>query len=281
MGLSRKHLVIPFAAVIGVSAGMITNVMADSGARTSPSGAPSVPLVAHLKGGDEEVPTPGPADGFGTALVNVNGAEGEVCVELSTTNIGPWTMAHIHEGTVGTAGGVVVDFGSDLSGAETGPKLTKCVDADETVIDAIMADPTGYYVNVHTAAYPAGAVRGQLLHRSSETQFNPVPVRVYDSRAVAEGKIAADETRTVDLELPVGVRAGIVTVTVAETEVGGFLTVYAAGEPLPESSTINWTADGQAVATTTMAAVDVDGMINITAGQNATHVIVDVIGFIL
>ncbi|MEX2626910.1 MAG: CHRD domain-containing protein [Ilumatobacteraceae bacterium] len=280
--LSKKHLFIPFAAVIGVSAGMITNVVADSGARTSPSGEPSVPLVAHLKGGNEEVPNPGNPDGSGFALVNVSPANNnEVCVELTTRDIGEWAAAHIHEAGVGEAGPVVVDF--EIPAAGTGPELTHCVEVDPADLDVadLIDFPADYYVNVHTADFPGGAVRGQLAARSSETQFNPVPDRVYDSRGEAAGKIAADETRMIDLELPAGVRAGIITVTVAETEVGGFLTVYAAGEPLPASSTVNWTADDQAVATTTFAAVDADGMISITAGQNATHVIVDVIGFVI
>jgi hypothetical protein len=280
MGLSKKHLLIPLAATIGIGAGVITNVAADSGARTSPSGAPSVPLVAHLKGGTEEVPAPGDPDGFGFAIVNASPARGEVCIQLTTTNVGPWTLAHIHRAGVGSAGPVVVDFA--VSGTETGPELTKCVTANATLINEIIADPAGYYVNVHTAQFPAGAVRGQVAARSSETQFNPVPVRVYDSRDLAAGKIKVDETRQVDLQLPVGVRAGIITVTVTETEVGGFLTVYAGGvSSVPNSSTVNWTTSGTAVATTTFAAVDENGRISITAGQNATHVIVDVIGFVI
>jgi len=36
------------------------------------------------------------------------------------------------------------------------------VTVDATVAAAILAHPKGYYVNVHTAAFPNGAVRGQL-----------------------------------------------------------------------------------------------------------------------
>ena len=279
MGLSKKFLLIPLAATIGIGAGVITNVAALSGARTSPSGAPSVPLVAHLKGGSEEVPTAGDPDGFGFAVVNASPARGEVCIQLTTTNVGPWTLAHIHEGGVGAAGPVRVDFA--VTGTETGPELTKCVSADGALINRIIADPASFYVNVHSAQYPAGAVRGQVAARSSETQFNPVPVRVYDSRGLPAGKIKVNETRQVDLQLPAGVRAGIITVTVAETEIGGFLTVYAGGAAaVPNSSTVNWTTSGAAVAVSTIVAVDENGRISITAGQNATHVIVDVTGFI-
>ena len=280
MGLSKKYLLISLAATIGIGAGVITNVAALSGARTSPSGTPSVPLVAHLKGGSEEVPTAGDPDGFGFAVVNASPARSEVCIQLTTTNVGPWTLAHIHEGGVGASGPVRVDFA--VTGTETGPELTKCVSADAVLINRIIADPASFYVNVHTAQFPAGAVRGQVAARSSESQFNPVPVRVYDSRDLPAGKIKVNETRQVDLQLPAGVRAGIITVTVTETEIGGFLTVYAGGvAAVPNSSTVNWTTSGTAVAATTFAAVDENGRISVTAGQNATHVIVDVIGFVI
>ena len=37
-----------------------------------------------------------------------------------------------------------------------------CVEVDRDLAEAIAADPRGYYVNVHNAEFPGGAIRGQL-----------------------------------------------------------------------------------------------------------------------
>lgn len=280
MAFTRRHLIVPVAVLGGASAALITNaVAAENGARSAPNGDPAIPLVAHLKG-SEETPNPGDPDGQGLALVTLNAGTGQVCVELTTENVEPWVMAHIHQEDLGAAGPIVVDFG--ITAADTGPELTRCVTADPTLINSITEVPSNFYVNVHTASFPTGAVRGQLAARASEVQLIS-PNRVYDSRQTVEGKLAVGQTRTVDLQLPVGVRAALVTLTIDRTDAGGgFLTIYAADEPtVPPSSTINWNTAGQAIGTTTTVAVDRSGRINVTAGQGGTDFIIDVVGYVV
>ena|SRR5688500_6537882 len=114
------------------------------------------PLITTLTG-EAEVPGPGDPDGTGTATITFNPGQGEVCFELTVANIAPATAAHIHVGPVGVAGPVVVGLTPPTSGSSTG-----CVAADGDLVKAIIQEPSDYYVNVHNAAFPAGAVRGQL-----------------------------------------------------------------------------------------------------------------------
>jgi hypothetical protein len=117
--------------------------------------------------GSEEVPGPGDPDGFGAARVTLNPMTDEVCVNIGVLRIDPATMAHIHRGAAGVAGPVVVDFTSLIIPAAALPgvgssAVSGCVKANSAVIDEIIANPAGFYVNVHNAAFMAGAVRGQL-----------------------------------------------------------------------------------------------------------------------
>lgn len=98
----------------------------------------------------------GDPNGKGTAKVTLQQSKGKVCFKLTWSGIGPPTAAHIHKGKKGVAGPVVIPF---FGGAA---KHSGCVTAAKSLIAAIAKHPAGYYVNVHNAKYPGGALRAQL-----------------------------------------------------------------------------------------------------------------------
>jgi len=66
------------------------------------------------------------------------------------------SAAHIHRGGAKVASGpVVVPLGAKY-------KATGCIASTSAIVKAIAKNPKGFYVNIHTAKYPNGAVRGQL-----------------------------------------------------------------------------------------------------------------------
>lgn len=111
-------------------------------------------LTAQLSG-DAETDD----DGSGTATVVLDPEAGTACWEMTVENVDPITVSHIHMGAEGETGDVVVDL--DLDGFEGSSE--GCNDAaDPETMQSIIDDPSGFYVNVHTEALPAGAIRGQL-----------------------------------------------------------------------------------------------------------------------
>ena len=104
----------------------------------------------------------GDSDGTGTALLTVNAGQREVCWQLAVQNITlPATAAHIHKALAGDLGAIVVHLSApDLSGTATGCRSG----SDRELLEDILEHPDDYYVNVHNATFPPGAVRGQLEH---------------------------------------------------------------------------------------------------------------------
>ncbi len=65
-------------------------------------------------------------------------------------------VSHIHRGSAKTANGpVVVPLGDKYA-------AKGCTTSTSAIAGAIVKNPRGYYVNIHSAKYPNGAVRGQL-----------------------------------------------------------------------------------------------------------------------
>jgi CHRD domain len=138
--------------------GFVLVVVAASLALTTTATAAGGRTLVPQMTGTAEVPL-GDPDGTGTASVAVNPGLNMVCWEIAVQNITlPATAAHIHIAPVGVAGPVVVPLSPpDASGTSSG-----CATVDRMLAVAIVANPAAYYVNVHNADFPSGAVRGQL-----------------------------------------------------------------------------------------------------------------------
>jgi hypothetical protein len=107
--------------------------------------------------GANEVPGPGDPDGDGTFVAKINAGRATLCYTLTVSGIEPATAAHVHVGTIAEAGPVVIALVPPTTGSSTA-----CASADRELLRAITRNPDNYYVNVHNAAYPAGALRGQF-----------------------------------------------------------------------------------------------------------------------
>jgi cytochrome c2 len=100
------------------------------------------------------------ARGSGTYTLTDSGLEYNIIVDTANLS-GPITAAHFHQARVGVNGGVVrtINFiDGQASGIWTG---TDDEPLTAELIEALLAG--NVYVNVHTAANPAGEIRGQVL----------------------------------------------------------------------------------------------------------------------
>ena len=117
---------------------------------------------------DEEVPTKGPSGSSGTAKIDINTDTNQVCYELTTSGLSEQpTAAHIHSGAKGASGPVVIDFNLPANG------MKNCVTSEAAKVAAVTADPGNHYVNIHTASYQAGAMRGQMVEAAASTTAQP------------------------------------------------------------------------------------------------------------
>jgi hypothetical protein len=106
--------------------------------------------------GANEVPAGAPT-GSGVAVISIKASSGEVCWTFSQLkNVTAPKEAHIHRGLAGTSGNVVIALGGAY-------KASGCVPGTpRPLLGLIGANPQRFYVNIHNAKYPGGAVRGQL-----------------------------------------------------------------------------------------------------------------------
>jgi hypothetical protein len=165
----RTRIVVPAVTACAVAAVLAAGTLA--------SGHSHAPAKAKAKGktenralfavltGRKEVDAEGnrgvgDPDGRGTFTAIVDGDQ--LCFGITVKNLDAPVAAHIHKGRPNQAGGIVVPLTPAPTSGDPGAS-SGCVTVDAALAHAILKNPHKYYTNVHTTAFPAGAVRGQLF----------------------------------------------------------------------------------------------------------------------
>jgi hypothetical protein len=85
--------------------------------------------------------------------------KGQLCYTLAAGNIVlPATASHIHRGDATVAGPVIIPFTAPGQNGQA----EGCVTVDGGLLKDIIANPGGFYANIHTTDFPGGAVRAPL-----------------------------------------------------------------------------------------------------------------------
>jgi CHRD domain len=124
--------------------------------------------------GENEVP-PSNSNGTGTAEILFNNDSSQVSYFINTSGLEEITGAHIHNGSLGVNGGVVVPLSQNksaenqdnpaiwFSGDITKDDLQGPLEGKEISDLASLISNGSAYVNIHTQDNPDGAIRDQLV----------------------------------------------------------------------------------------------------------------------
>jgi hypothetical protein len=129
-------------------------------ATASPAGAsaqrPRTTSFIAVMNGHNEVPA-ADADATGIALFSLKSNRQLCWVVIAHKVDGTLTAAHIHAGAAGKNGPVAVPL----------TLWPGCTWLSRKLARALRDHPSWFYANVHSTAFPNGAVRGQLMKAGS------------------------------------------------------------------------------------------------------------------
>lgn len=128
----------------------------------TPTPNPNVTFKASLNGASES--TPNASTATGTSTLTFNTITKIFTITIIHTIAVP-TNGHIHKGAIGVGGSPVFPFDS----------FTTPITYTSIALDASQeADLNAelYYVNIHSAAFPGGEIRGQLIKQATSGSSN-------------------------------------------------------------------------------------------------------------
>ena len=142
---------------------LVAGLIPLTGSVTPAEAATLICTVAPLLGANETPPNTSPATGSITLTFNTtfNTVDFTLTVAGLTSSA---IAAHIHEAPAGVAGPIRVPLplGAGLGQTTFTTSATLVSPNAGFNVAQIEANPTGFYVNVHSSTFPGGEIRGQL-----------------------------------------------------------------------------------------------------------------------
>ena len=138
---------------------LICLVVAAAVTAAAPSEAQTI-WFSNTLSGDRVTGDPSDGDGWGVAAIGVDGDTTRYYIWV--TDIAAPTAAHVHTGVAGANGGVAIDLEASFAEVSNNTYIARGVVSGGSTA-ALLDMPGAFYVNVHNADHPAGAIRGQVL----------------------------------------------------------------------------------------------------------------------
>jgi hypothetical protein len=108
----------------------------------------------------------GDPDATGTAVLRLLPNAGKLCYTIKVRGLDAPTEpapgvgeAHIHRTADGS---IAVDLATDFKEVDGFYIATGCVSVSDALLQEIIANPDAFYINIHNASYPGGALFGTL-----------------------------------------------------------------------------------------------------------------------
>ena len=152
----KRNLAFGAIAAAALVLGISTSVSAQGGDRAI------FAVMTGAKEVDVNGEHHGDPNGRGSFSATLDGRQ--LCYGIQVKNINDPVAAHIHRGGKDVAGPVVQPLEQPATG-DPGAS-SACIRISRSLARGLRRTPGRYYVNVHTADLPNGAVRGQLFARS-------------------------------------------------------------------------------------------------------------------
>jgi hypothetical protein len=107
--------------------------------------------------GDQEGPAPGDPNASGHASVTLRPATSEICIDLSVDKTDQIVAVHLQEGPIHQQGPIVLPLPDVVNNKASG-----CRKLETSRFSAVRGHPDSFFINVRTAKFPGGSIRGQL-----------------------------------------------------------------------------------------------------------------------